>query len=254
MTRAIIIEDEKRASDYLENILTQVDETVLVEAVLPTVEKSIRYLSEEKKIDIIFCDVQLPDGLSFAIFNEININVPIIFITGYDKFMMDAFENNGIDYLLKPISKEDVDKALSKYKALKKHFSNANEEGLQHLLQYVSANRKTRIIARKGMENITLLLNDVVLFYTENKVVHAIDKIGKKYLVDKNLTDLEAELDSKIFFRANRQYIVNIDYIKSFRSYERVKLWVELTLGNIEHTIIISQETAPHFKKWLLDA
>jgi DNA-binding LytR/AlgR family response regulator len=169
--------------------------------------------------------------------------------------MMDAFECNGIDYLLKPFSKEDITKALKKYKMLEKHFTvDRTEDVASHLIHYINSRKRTRVLVRKGVENITMLLSEIVLFFTENKVVHAIDKNGKKFMVDKTLADLEIELDKKTFFRANRQYILNIDYIKSYKPYDRVKLWVELNVKGIEHVIVISQETAPWFRKWMLEA
>ena len=255
MIKAVIIEDEKKASDYLSGMLKEVEPDIVIETVLPTVEKGIQYFSGNGKVDIIFSDVQLSDGLSFSIFAAVKLNVPIVFITGYDRFMMDAFENNGIDYLLKPICKDDLQKALRKYKGLERHFAADKEDGAFHqLMHYVTTRKRSRILLRKGIENITMQLHDVVLFYTENKVSYAIDRNGRKYMVDKNLSDLEEELDEKLFFRANRQYILNIDYIKSFKPYERVKLWVDLTLPEMDHSIIVSQETAPFFRKWLLEA
>lgn len=104
------------------------------------------------------------------------------------------------------------------------------------------------------MENISLLLDDVVLFYTENKIVYVIDRFGKKYLADKNLGELEEDLDQAIFFRANRQYIVNINFIRGFKAYEKVKLILELSLPEINHNVIISQEMAPHFREWMYNA
>ena len=104
------------------------------------------------------------------------------------------------------------------------------------------------------MENISLRLDEIALFYTENKIIYVVDQTGKKYLSDKNLTDLEEELDEGMFFRANRQYIVNINYVKGFKAYEKVKLLVDLTLPEINHCIIISQETAPAFRKWMYEA
>lgn len=255
MIKAVIIEDEKKASDYLSAMLKEVDPEIAILKVLENVQSGINYLSDNGKVDVIFSDVQLPDGLSFSIFEKVKINVPIVFVTGYDKFMLDAFENNGIDYLLKPIDKLDLQKAVNKYKGLERHFTQEKaEEAMNQLLHYVNGGRKKRILVRKGIENISMQLSDIVLFFTENKIVHAIDRNGRKFMVDKNLSDLEAELDEKLFFRANRQYILNINYIKSFKPYERVKLWVDLTLQDIDHSIIISQETAPVFRRWLLEA
>jgi DNA-binding LytR/AlgR family response regulator len=251
----VIIEDEKKAADNLAKLLQEVEPEIAILKVLESVESGIDYLSGNGKVDVIFSDVQLADGLSFSIFEKVDITAPIVFITGYDRFVMDAFENNGIDYLMKPICKDDLQKALKKYKGLEKHFKvEKAEERVSELLQYINGGKKKRILVRRGIENITLQLSDVVLFYTENKIVHVMDKNGRKFMVDKNLSDLEEELDKKTFFRANRQYILNINYIKSFKPYERVKLWVDLTVPDIDFSIIVSQETAPMFRRWLLEA
>ena len=107
---------------------------------------------------------------------------------------------------------------------------------------------------KKGTENISLKLEDVVLFYTENKIVYVIDRSGKKYLADKNLSLLEQELDNSVYFRANRQYIININYVRGFKSFEKVKLQVDLTMPDLNHSIIVSQEMAPVFREWMLNA
>ena len=113
---------------------------------------------------------------------------------------------------------------------------------------------KSRVIVRRGNEHLNLLLNDIVFFYTENKVAYAIDKNGRKLMTDRNLTELECKLDPTVFFRASRQYLINIDYVHSYKTYERAKIWVELTVKHPEHSIIISQETAPHFRKWIYES
>ena len=119
---------------------------------------------------------------------------------------------------------------------------------------YSIKKRKTRLLVQKGLENILLKLEDIVLFYTENKVVYVVDRFEKKYLTDSNLLELEEELDPVVFFRANRQYIINLSFIKSFRAYEKVKIKVDLNLSELNHCIIVSQETAPHFRRWIYEA
>ena len=252
MLNTVIIEDEKSARHNLINALLNIDANVNVVAQLSSVKESIEYFSHSPQAELIFCDVQLEDGLSFEIFSKIEIRTPVIFITGYDQFVMNAFEYNGIDYLLKPVSEAELQKAITKYRKLEKHFS--NQPSLNNLVQYVSSRKKTRLIVKKGMENISLRLEDIVLFFTENKIVYVVDQWGKKYLVDKNLGELEEELESSIFFRANRQYIVNINYIKGFKPYEKVKLQVDLIPPDLNYSIIISQETAPAFRKWMHEA
>lgn len=250
MISAIIIEDELNAARFLMTTLRDIAPDIEVQAVLGTVSESIEYLSAGHRVDIIFSDVQLKDGVSFAIFDRIASDIPVIFITAFDSFMVHAFECNGIDYMLKPVSREELEQAIGKYRRLEKHFS--MKLALNRLNEYIGR-KKSRYIVRKGAENYFLQLSDIVLFYTSNDVSYAIDKDGMKYLVDKNLGEIQRELDSARFFRANRQYILNIDYIKAFRTYEKVKLQVDLTIS-INHSIIISQNTALQFRQWLYNA
>ncbi|HEX7903015.1 MAG TPA: LytTR family DNA-binding domain-containing protein [Chitinophagaceae bacterium] len=252
MLNAIIIEDERPALENLLNTISAVADDVQVIATLSSVKESIEFLGTKPVADLIFSDVQLGDGLSFEIFNQSGNRTPVIFITGYDEFMLNAFEYNGIDYLLKPVDEEALRKALVKYRMLEKHFS--AHHSLANLLQYMGNHKKKRLVVKKGLENISLRLEDIVLFYTENKVVYVTDRCGKKYLTDKNLGELETTLDENIFFRANRQYIININFIKGFKSYEKVKLQVDLTLPELNHCIIVSQETAPQFREWMYNA
>jgi two-component system LytT family response regulator len=255
MLNAIIIEDEKPAMEALTKMLSQLSTEVNILARLGSVKESIAYLSGKPNADIIFSDVQLSDGLSFDIFSHAGVQIPAIFITGYDEYMMMAFENNGIDYLLKPVDKADVEKALLKYNKLQEHFSHATGHlPVDNLIKFINQRKRTRLLVKKGMENIALRLEDVALMYTQNKLVYVIDNAAKKYLSDKTLTELEEELDKNIFFRVNRQYIVNINYVKSFKSFEKVKLLLDISIPDINHSIVISQETAPAFRKWMHDA
>ncbi|HET9747206.1 MAG TPA: LytTR family DNA-binding domain-containing protein [Chitinophagaceae bacterium] len=252
MLNTIIIEDERPSRESLLHALSRISADVNLMATITSVEEGISYLGQSKDADIIFSDVQLPDGLSFEIFRHCVANSPVIFVTAYDEFMLNAFEHNGIDYLLKPVDEKELDKALKKYNMLQHHFAGKTDIG--RLVSPFLQPRKTRIVVKKGIENIALPFEDIVLFFTENKVVYVIDKCGRKYLSDKNLSDLEIELDKNKFFRANRQYIVNINYIRSFKPYEKVKLQIDLAASDINHAIIVSQETAPAFRKWVYEA
>ena len=121
------------------------------------------------------------------------------------------------------------------------------------LMNEKDTKKRTRILVKKGVEYISLKLDEVALFYTEEKLVFAIDKSRQKYVVDKNLSALEAELDGALFFRANRKYIINIDYVKGYKPYQKVKLIVDMTLPELNHAVIVSQETAPYFRKWIAE-
>lgn len=252
MIHTIVIEDEKPALENLIQIIREMDFPIEVRSVLSSVRQAIDYLSVNKTgIDLILSDVQLGDGLSFNLFKEVEVTAPVIFITGYDEFIMNALEHNGIDYLLKPVSKKELSKALQKFQMLRDHFAGAPTQPFQNFIHSITQERVPRIMVKKGLEFVPLRLADVVLFYTENKIVFVLDKDGGKYLSDKTLGELEDELDPRLFFRANRQYIINFNFIKSYKVFEKLKLQVNLTLASIKRPIIISQETAPQFKRWV---
>ncbi|MBL7741666.1 MAG: response regulator transcription factor [Chitinophagaceae bacterium] len=246
MINAIIIEDERIIADEFKRLLAQHSPETEITGTFSTVKESIEYLSCNKPPDLIFSDVQLPDGLSFDIFNKTNVQSPVIFITAFDQFIVNAFEHNGIDYLLKPVDEAELVKAMNKYKNLEKHFT-----GYHSFINSFRKTTRTRLVVKKGIENISLRTDDIVIIYTEDKLVFIIDKEGKKYRVDKNLAELEDELDKTSFFRANRQYIINIGFIKSYKTYEKVKLQVDLSMPALNHHIVISQEMAPLFRRWI---
>ncbi|HET7117379.1 MAG TPA: LytTR family DNA-binding domain-containing protein [Hanamia sp.] len=256
MINVIIIEDEIPAMKVMLRALSEATNEVTVQAKLKTVKESIEYLKNVSLLpDIIFSDVQLPDGLSFDIFKQTGIQTPVIFTTAYDQFMLLAFENNGIDYILKPVEKNDIEKALGKYRHLKDHFThNDTGQHIENLINFINHKTKSRLLVKKGLENILLRLEDIILFYTENKMVFVIDRFSKKYIADKTLSQLESEMDENTFFRANRRYIVNLNFVKGFKPYEKVKLLIDLNIPEINHSIIVSQETAPAFRQWMRDA
>ena len=255
MLNAIIIEDEKPAMEVLVKTLSQLSTEVNIKARLGSVKESIEYITSHPNADIIFSDVQLSDGLSFDIFTQTGVQIPVIFITGYDDYMMMAFENNGIDYLMKPVNKADLDKAILKYNKLQTHFSNTSVQSpIANLERFINGRKKTRLLVQRGLENIAVRLEEIALIYTQNKLVYVVDRYSKKYVSDKTLSELEEELDNTTFFRVNRQYIININYVKSFKSHEKVKLLLDISIPEINHSIIISQETAPAFRKWMHDA
>lgn len=255
MLTTIIIEDERLARDHLRNMLLRIDPTIQVLATPASVAEGIACLEQPVPADVIFSDVQLSDGLSFEIFRHSRIQAPVVFITAYDDFILNSFEYNGIDYLLKPVDERDLEKALQKYRMLRNHFSGKTSE-LNKLARYFDNRKRSRLVVKKGLENIALRVEEIVLFYTENKLVYVITQNGKKYLSDKNLGELELELDETVFFRVNRQYLVNINYIRGFKSYEKVKLQVDLSIPELNErcVIIVSQETAPAFRKWIYEA
>ena len=171
------------------------------------------------------------------------------FTTAYDKYLTQAFEYNSIDYILKPIDQEKLKGAMKKYKSLQQHFLG----NYSSLFNYLNGQdkKKTRIIVKRGVEFQAIRTEDIVYFFTEHKLVFLVDKDNRKYMAEaNNLAELEEELDDNQFYRANRKYIVNANYIKRFKPLERSKISVEMTLP-LDEEIVVSQENSGAFKKWI---
>src|SRR5689334_14158583 len=152
MITTVIIEDEKLIADELQAMLQRASDDVIVKAKLGSAKEAISYFSQDHHTDLIFSDIQLPDGLSFEIFNATAIKVPVVFVTAYDRFIVNAFEHNGIDYLLKPVDEKDIQKVLGKYRMLGAHFSRR-----RNFYELFSATRK-RMLVKKGLMNVSLKL------------------------------------------------------------------------------------------------
>ncbi|HEY0433851.1 MAG TPA: LytTR family DNA-binding domain-containing protein [Chitinophagaceae bacterium] len=245
MIRVVIIEDESLIAAELRKTIATVATDVQVVATVSSVAEGTRLFSSGPAVDLVLSDIQLTDGLSFTIFERLKFTLPVVFITGFDSFIMNAFEHSGIDYLLKPVDENDLVKVFAKYRNLERHFAQG-----QRLRQFLEK-KKERLVVRRGFVNVLLKIEEIVVFYTENKIVYVIDNNGNKYVADQKLSELETLLDPELFFRANRQYIININFVKSYRSFEKVKLSVELGAEAHDHMVIVSQETAPEFRKWI---
>src|SRR5579871_1083516 len=250
--KVLIVEDERPASENLVEELQAIDEKIDVVAGCNRVEETVRWLSKNPQPDLILMDIQLSDGLSFNIFKACEVTCPVIFTTAYDKYLSQAFEYSSIDYLLKPISSDKLRNAIRKYKNLQHHFAinhpgNGNTEYTPNGHDRI----RSRILVRKGVEFQAVRVEDAGYFYTEHKLIFLVDKENRKYMAEtSNLSELEEELDQHLFYRANRKYIINANYIRRFKPLERSKISVELTLP-VDEEIIISQENSASFKKWI---
>ena len=194
-------------------------------------------------------DIQMPGESGFDLLMKLDSFPAIIFTTAYDKYLTQAFEYSSIDYLLKPISQDKLKNAIKKYKSLQTHFTN-NFSQFPDSFPH-SDKKRSRILVKKGMEFQTVRVEDTGYFFTEHKLVFLVDKENRKYMAEKNnLSELEEELDKNFFYRANRKYIINANYVKRFKPLERSKISVELVLP-VNEEIIISQENSASFKKWI---
>lgn len=246
--RLLIVEDEKIAAKHLLQMLKKVhfeyEEVILIRSV----SELVAWLSKNKEPDLIFLDILLNDGNSLQIFDILKISAPVIFVTAYDKYIIDSFKANSINYILKPIDENVLRESIAKFFKIKDYYGKTTNPGLTGDAQY----SKERILVRKGTANTSIPVNDIAFFFSEMKISFAVDFRDSKYYMDAKLSDLERVLDKRIFFRANRQLIVNINAIKEFKSIEfsKIELHIKPTAW-IKDAIIISQFTAPDFKNWI---
>jgi DNA-binding LytR/AlgR family response regulator len=243
--RAIIIEDELLAQAKLETMLRMIDPSIQIEAKLGSVKASVEWLAKNTSPDVAFVDIQLSDDHSFEIFRSVNVQFPVIFTTAFDKYLLESFEFNSIDYLLKPITEEKLRRSLQKMKNFEHHF----QSNLLHLIQDSKQNSQTRIVVKKGTEFIAINIEDIAYFFTDHRIVFLRDFHGKQFIADKNLTEIEMLVKGHKFFRINRKYIANIKAIEKFKP-DNGKIKVSLT-PEMKEEIFVSKETAPDFRKWI---
>jgi DNA-binding LytR/AlgR family response regulator len=248
---AIIIEDEKPAARRLGRLLSQLN--VNVSTMLHSVEESIEWFQNNEHPELIFLDIQLSDGLSFEIFDVIEVKSAIIFTTAFDEYALQAFKLNSIDYLLKPIDDEELEKAVKQYqnfKPEKERISVDFEDIKKLLVNPLEREYKKRFTARVGQHLKIINADEVECFYSENKGTYAATLDSRNYLLDTTLESLEEELSPKIFFRVSRKFYVNINHINDIISYTNSRLQIKLNHYK-EQEIIVSRERVKDFKLWL---
>lgn len=253
MINVLIIEDEEPAANRLHKMVTEIEPDTKVVENIVSVASGISWLQNNPQPDLIFSDIQLSDGLSFEVFKNVEVQCPVIFITAYDQYAIDAFKVNSIDYLLKPIKKDDLQTALNKFKKL----STAERPSLDiaKVIETFSAPKngyKTRFIIRYGEHIKTVKIEEVAYFFTEDKINFLTTFEGRRYTIDYNLDALDSMLDPKNFFRINRQYIISIQAIKEMFSYSKSRVLVKLNPPS-KHETIVSTERSGDFKLWLGD-
>jgi len=249
--KIVIIEDEKLTAIDLADTLKKVDGDVEIVTILSSVKQAIHFLRTNNDYNLIFSDIQLPDGLCFDIFNEVKTTVPVIFCTAYDKYSIKAFDANGIAYLLKPFNKASIAKALDKYMTLKSNF-HATENNFNKLLQKLSqqvTHQSFSIIIHQGEKIIPVEIQNIALFFLEDEYAFAVTFDSKKHITTQNLEELES-LCGDSFFRANRQYLVNRKAIKDASHYLNRKILINL---NVQYPgqILVGKLKTSLFVEWL---
>ena len=251
-----IIEDEPKIAESLKLILMEIDSSISVMKILSSVKSSVEWLRvNQSRCDLLFMDINLTDGLSFEIFNQIESNTPIVFVTAYDQYALDAFRVNGVDYILKPFDKTKIKQSLKKFKSLTRTGSNPiSAESLQHLLEVVASktitNKRKSYLAYHQDKLIPLSVDDISWFYKSNQVTYACTISNKKYIIDDTLDKIQSEVSSVNFYRANRQFIVSKNAIENIAIYFNGRLIVNI-LPKPDEKILVSKAKATDFKNWL---
>ncbi len=250
--KAIIIEDEPHARAELKRLLLQIDDAVEIVAEIESVSAAIAFLKQSSAYDVIFLDIQLSDGLSFDIFNAVKVDKPIIFTTAYNEFAIKAFELNSVDYLLKPIEPENLEKALLKLKRIQPNQAAQSYSGeqLRELLGLAKKESKSRFLIKIGDQFKHISTDEIAYFFAERNTIYLVTKANTKYIVDYKLDELEEKLDSKFFFRITRSFIINIQSITKVHKYFNSRLLIEVTPA-VEEQLLVSRIKVDAFLAWM---
>lgn len=253
--KIVIVEDEPLAGDALEELVLKLRPDYEVLERIESVEEGIEWFDAHDVPDLIFCDIHLSDGRSFEMWREVKIDCPVIFTTAYNQYAIEAFKVNSVDYLLKPIKEEELQKAIEKYENLHKEALSSEMKNLRNLIENSVLDRgylevKTRFMVKTGQVIKSISTCEVAYFIAEEGVVLLVNFKGNRFVINYTLDQLEAQLDPQMFFRANRQLVVNIEAVKEVTPYFKGRLHLLLEPAP-KGDQIISSGKANAFKEWL---
>ncbi len=253
--RLVLVEDEVVTARNLEYVLKSLNEKISILAILQSVSEAVNWFeNNQASYDVVFMDIRLADGLSFDIFKKVNINRPVIFVTAYNDYAIQAFKNNGIDYILKPFDEQEIEQALAKFENLTKPSEQEmDEQKVAQLLDYINAGLKSykkSFLVHYRDKLVPLETAKIAWFYTSNEIVYAHTLDDKQYIMEFTMEQLEQQIDPALFFRANRQFIVNRMAILEIEFYFNGRLSVKVKPEPSEH-ILISKARVPAFKSWM---
>ena len=250
MMKAVIVEDEIFAAQALQALIREADASIEVLAVLQSIDESVEWFRSHPVPDLVFMDIHLADGSSFAIFEEVNITCPVIFTTAYDEYALKAFEVNSIDYLLKPINQKDLERAISKYKNLT---AGDNTELINKLMASIKIGERTYksyFLVPEKDKLIPLATADVAYICVDAKMVKAVSYANRTYYLDQSLDELAVQLNPADFYRANRQYIIARKAVKDLSLWFGSKMVVNLSVP-LPERIVISKAKVSEVKRWM---
>jgi len=247
--KVVIVEDERLAAEKLADLLVKIEPGIEILTVLESVEESVNWFSQNLVPDIVFMDIQLEDGISFEIFESVKIQAPIIFTTAFDQYAIRAFKVNSVDYLLKPIGKEELENAIHKFKGLHREDVEL-ESKVTKVIEQFSRKYKSRFLIRIGMRFQSVPVMKICTFFVEERSTFLQTNEGKRYDLDYSLDQLQSMVDPDQFFRVSRNFLVNINCIEEIISYSVTRLKLKLENGPQEG-VIVSRDKVSEFKRWM---
>jgi two-component system LytT family response regulator len=252
--KALIIEDETVAAQSLQALIREIDAEIEIAAVLQTIDETVEWFETSPAPDLVFMDIHLADGSAFTIFEHIEIPCPVIFTTAYDEYALRAFEVNSIDYILKPVDRRDLERAIRKYRNFNFQTTD-NSELINKLLTNIKSTAhafRSNFLFAVGDKLVPVAANDIAAIYIDGSNLKAATLSGQTFYLDKNLEEWQQSLDPQQFFRANRQYIISRRAVKDVSIWFAGKLSVNLSVA-IPERIIVSKARTGEFKKWLAE-
>ena len=250
--KVIIVEDELAASENLAYLLESIDDSIEIEKVLESVTDAVEFFAQPFDAELIFMDIHLADGLSFEIFEKVEVTTPIIFTTAYDQYALKAFKVNSIDYLLKPIDEEELLEAINKFKSRtpEKGIDKHQIDSLLSLIGGGARNYRETFLVSHRDQLIPLKTNNIAYFRIDTGIVKGVTVDNQSYVMDNKLEEIEEELDPAKFYRINRQFIVRKDALESIKYYFNGKLIVTLSPA-CDEKVVVSKAKATAFKNWV---
>ena len=243
MTNVLIVEDEWSTAELLKELIESQKGYQVVET-LERVDTAVRYLeANQSELDIVFLDIHLADGESFHIFNETEVQVPIIFCTAYDQYLMKAFKHNGIEYILKPFKQSDIEEALAKFEKLKFRFTTESE-------QKESLNPVQTFLVHYREKTIPISVDQIALVFIDEGITYLLNHKGDSYHISKTMDEMEQALPVEQFYRVNRQMIVTRNAVKEVEPYFNRKVVVKLNV-DLKEQVVVSRLKVSPFMKWL---
>ncbi len=254
MYRALIIEDEKLAAEHLQRLISQVDARIETDIVISSVDEAVTWFGNNPMPDLIFLDVQLSDGLSFEIFDHVDITCPVIFTTAFEEYAIKAFKFNSIDYLLKPLSIDDLKYATDRFISDNNIFRDSYIQALRYkvdqVMKSLTDKNKSRFVVNVGIHIKTIETGNINLFFSLEKSTFILESTGKTYDINYSLEQVEKLVDPALFFRISRKHIVNINAIFDIISYSSSRLKLKIT-NSRDDDILVSRSKIAEFRRWL---